>query len=56
MDLKKIIKMMIYEILKGYLQIDDIVVEYPKDRKMADYAIPCFGLAKIMKKILMISP
>ncbi|NLL44688.1 MAG: arginine--tRNA ligase [Mollicutes bacterium] len=50
MDLKKIIKNDIYEILKGYLQIDDIVVEYPKDRKMADYAIPCFGLAKIMKK------
>ena len=30
--------------------MDDILVENPKDRKMADYAVPCFSMAKILRK------
>lgn len=50
MNLKQVIKDDIYNILTGYLNRDDILVESPKDRKMADYAVPCFSLAKILRK------
>ena len=50
MNLKAKIKNDIYEILKEYVNLDDIIVENPKDRKMADYAAPCFLYAKIMHK------
>lgn len=50
MDIKEMIKKDIYEALKEYITIDDIIVEYPKDRKMADYAVPCFSYAKVMRK------
>ncbi len=32
------------------LEKEDIVIENPKDRSMGDYAIPCFTLAKKMRK------
>lgn len=50
MNIKEIIKNDIYEILKDYISIDDIIIEKPKDRKMADYALPCFTYAKVMRK------
>ena len=40
----------IYEILKEYISKEDIIVERPKDTLMADYAVPCFSLAKKMHK------
>lgn len=50
MNIKETIKENIYEILKDYISIDDIIIEKPKDRKMADYALPCFTYAKVMHK------
>ena len=50
MNLKQVIKDDIYNILTDHLNRDDILVESPKDRKMADYAVPCFSLAKILRK------
>jgi arginyl-tRNA synthetase len=50
MNLKEMIKADIHEVLKEYVNIDDIVIENPKDRKMADYAVPCFSYAKAMRK------
>lgn len=40
----------IYEILKTDISKEDIIVERPKDFLMADYAVPCFSLAKKMHK------
>ena len=50
MNLKQVIKDDIYNILTDHLNRNDILVESPKDRKMADYAVPCFSLAKILRK------
>ena len=50
MNLKTNIKNDIYEILKEFVDINDIIIENPKDRKMADYAVPCFSYAKSMHK------
>jgi arginyl-tRNA synthetase len=49
-NIKEKIKNDIYEIMKEYVNIDDIIIEKPKDRKMADYALPCFTYAKVMHK------
>jgi len=49
-NIKETIKNDIYEILKDYVSINDIIIEKPKDRKMADYALPCFTYAKVMHK------
>ncbi|HHW69269.1 MAG TPA: arginine--tRNA ligase [Tenericutes bacterium] len=40
----------IYNILDGKIEKENIIVEKPKDRKMADYAIPCFSFSKILRK------
>jgi len=50
MNLKNLVKQDIYEILKNDIEFTDIIVENPKDRNMADYAIPCFTLARKLKK------
>lgn len=49
MNLKENIK----KVLENYFNdIPDlsIVIENPKDRKMGDYALPCFSYAKLLKK------
>lgn len=40
----------IYETIKDSIEKENIIVENPKDRKMADYAVPCFAFSKIMRK------
>lgn len=50
MNIKEEIKTLVYQILKDYVSKEDIVIEYPKDRKMGDYALPCFTYAKAMHK------
>lgn len=50
MNIKEEIKTLVYQVLKDYVNKDDIVIEYPKDRKMGDYALPCFTYAKAMHK------
>lgn len=50
MNIKEEIKNLVYKVLEGYVEKDDIVIEYPKDRKMGDYALPCFTYAKAMHK------
>ena len=39
----------IYEILGDVVSKEDIIVEKPKDRKLADFAVPCFSLAKKLR-------
>ena len=50
MNIKEEIKNLVYQVLEGYVNKEDIVIEYPKDRKMGDYALPCFTYAKAMHK------
>lgn len=50
MSIKEEIKNLVYQVLQGYVNKEDIVIEYPKDRKMGDYALPCFTYAKAMHK------
>ncbi|MDD2435727.1 MAG: arginine--tRNA ligase [Bacilli bacterium] len=50
MNIKEQIKNDIYDILKEYIEMEEIIIEKPKDRKMADYALPCFTFAKKMHK------
>ncbi|MFA5603652.1 MAG: arginine--tRNA ligase [Bacilli bacterium] len=50
MNLKQIIKEDIYNILKDHLTMEEVLVENPKDRKMADFAIPCFAMSKVLRK------
>lgn len=40
----------IYNILNKEVEPTDIIVEKPKDRKLGDYSIPCFSLAKKLRK------
>lgn len=50
MNIKEKIKTLVYQVLKEFVNKEDIVIEYPKDRKMGDYALPCFTYAKAMHK------
>ncbi len=50
MELKKIIKEDVYEILKDFISLDNIIIEIPKTRELGDYAIPCFAFSKILRK------
>lgn len=50
MNIKQQIKNAIYEIMKEYVNEEDIVIEKPKNRQMGDYAIPCFNYSKILHK------
>ena len=40
----------IHNILNKEVEPTDIIVEKPKDRKLGDYSIPCFSLAKKLRK------
>lgn len=40
----------IYNVLEGLVEKEDIIIEQPKDRKLGDYSIPCFSLAKKLRK------
>ena len=40
----------IYNILNKEVEPTDIIVEKTKDRKLGDYSIPCFSLAKKLRK------
>jgi len=50
MNIKEEIKNLVYQVLEGYVEKENIVIENPKDRKMGDYALPCFTYAKAMHK------
>lgn len=51
MNIKEQIINDIYEIVECFgITKEEIIVEKPKDRNMADYAIPCFAFAKKMHK------
>ena len=50
MSLKEMIKNILYEYLKDSIGINDIIIENPKDRKLGDYALPCFSYAKVLHK------
>lgn len=50
MNIKEQIKEDIYNILKDITDINDIIIEKPKDRTMGDYAIPCFTFSKVLRK------
>ncbi|MBE6151958.1 MAG: arginine--tRNA ligase [Firmicutes bacterium] len=50
MNIKEEIKNLVYKVLENHVNKEDIVIEYPKDRKMGDYALPCFTYAKVLHK------
>ena len=50
MNIKELLKQDIYEILKEFINKEDIIIEKPKNALMGDYAIPCFTYSRILKK------
>ena len=48
--MKEKIKEIIINYYKGLITEDLIKIEYPKDKTMGDYAIPCFGFSKVLHK------
>ncbi len=50
MDIKKIIRNDLYDVLKDYISFEQIVLEQPKIKTMGDYSVPCFGYAKVLHK------
>lgn len=50
MNIKEMIIQDIYKSLENHVDYNDIIVEYPTNPLMADYAVPCFGYAKVLKK------
>ena len=50
MNLQQNVQNEIFELLKNEVELTDIIVERPKERSMADYAVPCFSLAKKLHK------
>lgn len=48
MNIKEEIKKDIYTILKDSIELNNIMIEKPKDNKNGDYAIPCFQFSKIL--------
>lgn len=50
MDIKKIIKNDLYDVLKDYIRFEQIVLEQSKIKTMGDYSVPCFSYAKILHK------
>ena len=50
MSHKEQIKQDVYNALKQEIDVTSIIVENPKDRKMGDYAVPCFVLARTLRK------
>lgn len=50
MDIKKVIKNDLYNVLKDYISFEQIILEQPKIKSLGDYSVPCFGYAKILHK------
>lgn len=50
MNFKENIKNILEEYFKDAILSSSIVIENPKDRKMGDYALPCFSYAKVLHK------
>lgn len=50
MNIKSIVKNDVYDALGGEVLLDEIVIEQPKVKTLADYSIPCFMLAKKFHK------
>ena len=50
MNLKEKIKKILEDCFNGEISYSSIVVENPKDRKMGDYALPCFSYSKVLHK------
>lgn len=50
MNLKDKIKEILEDFFDGEIPYSSIVVENPKDRKMGDYALPCFSYSKVLHK------
>lgn len=50
MNLKEKIKKILEECFNGEISYASIVIENPKDRKMGDYALPCFSYSKVLHK------
>ena len=48
--MKEQIKDIIYNYFNGSVDKELIKIEYPKDRTLGDYAVPCFPFAKILGK------
>ncbi|MBO4245661.1 MAG: arginine--tRNA ligase [Bacilli bacterium] len=48
--MKEKLKETIYNYFNGLVDKDLIKIEYPKDKTLGDYAIPCFQFAKVLKK------
>lgn len=54
MNIKEELKQLVYNSLDGIISKEDIIIENPKDRKMGDYALPCFTYAKVLHQSPMI--
>lgn len=50
MILKEVIKNTVCNYFQDEIAISNIIVENPKERKMGDYALPCFSYAKVLHK------
>lgn len=50
MNIKKEIQKDIYEVLKDFIEQNEILIEKPKEKKNGDYAIPCFQFSKLLHK------
>lgn len=50
MVLKEVIKGTVCDYFKNAIPFNNIVVESPKERKMGDFALPCFTYAKVLHK------
>ncbi len=50
MNIRSIVKKDVYDALGGEVLLDDIIVEQPKVKNLADYSIPCFAFSKIFRK------
>ncbi len=48
--MKEQIKKIIYDYFNGEISEDLIKIEYPKDKSMGEYAIPCFQFSKVLHK------
>ncbi len=48
--MKEQIKKIIYNYFNGEISEDLIKIEYPKDKSMGEYAIPCFQFSKVLHK------
>lgn len=54
MILKEVIKNKVCDCFNDEISISNIVIENPKERRMGDYALPCFSYAKVLRKSPMV--